>query len=85
MFVVCLCDGCYVFCLYCEVWSCRSSCMGSVGISSCRRCMFVSCVHPVSVLNADFYMTYSLLMLVEDAKGDQMEEAYTRAGFMTAL
>ena len=25
-YVVCLCrgcDGCYVFCLYCEVWSCR--------------------------------------------------------------
>ena len=30
--VVCLCrgcDGCCIFCLYCEVWSCRCSCMGS--------------------------------------------------------
>ena len=28
---VCLCrgyDGCCVFCLYCEAWSCRCSCIG---------------------------------------------------------
>ena len=52
-YVVCLCrgcDGCCVFCLYCEAWSCRCSCMGSVRVSSCRCCMFVSCVHPVAVL-----------------------------------
>ena len=42
--------------------------MGSVSVSSCR-CMFVSCAHPVSVLNAAFCMTCSLLMLVEDAGG----------------
>ena len=38
-YVVCLCggcDGCCVFCLYCEAWSCRCSCMGSVSVSSCR-------------------------------------------------
>ena len=29
-----------------------------------RCCMFVSCVHPVAVLNAAFCMTCSLLMLV---------------------
>ena len=40
--------------------------MGSVSFSSCRCCMFVSCVHPVAVLNAAFCMTCSLLMLVED-------------------
>ena len=48
-------------CLYCEVWSCMcsymgscmGSCMGGVNVSSCR-CMFVSCVHPVAVLNARF-------------------------------
>ena len=54
---VCLCsgcDGCCVFCLYCEAWSCRCSCMGSVSVSSCRCCMFVSCVHPMAVLNAAF-------------------------------
>ena len=37
--------------------------MGSVSVSSCRCCMFVSCVHPVAVLNAAFCMTCSLLTL----------------------
>ena len=50
-----------------------------------RCCMFVSCVHPVAILNAAFCMTCSLLMLVEDARGDHMEEAYSRASRMTAL
>ena len=54
-------------------------------VSSCRCCMFVSCVHPVAVLNAALYMTCSLLMLVEDAIGDQMKNTYSRAGLMTAL
>ena len=44
--------------------------MGSVSVSSCICCMFVSCVHPVVVLNAAFCMTCSLLMLVDDAIGD---------------
>ena len=34
----------------------------------------VSCVHPVAVLNAAFCMTCSLLILVEDARGNHMEE-----------
>ena len=38
--------------------------MGSMSISSCICCMFVCCVHPVAVLNAEFCMTCSLLMLV---------------------
>ena len=59
--------------------------MGSVSVSSCRCCMFVSCVHHVAVLNAEFCMTYSLLMLVEDARGGHMEDAYSRAGLITAL
>ena len=58
--------------------------MGSVSVSSCRCCMFVSCVHPVAVLNAAFCMTCSLLMLVEDAIGDHTEEAYSRFGLITA-
>ena len=57
--------------------------MGRVSVSSCRCCMSVSCVHPV--LNAAFCMTCSLLMLVEDARRDHMEEAYFRAGLMTVL
>ena len=59
--------------------------MGSMSVSSCRCCMFVSCVHSVAVLSAEFCMTCSLLMLVQDARGDHMEEAYSRAGLMTAL
>ena len=55
-----------------------------MSVSSCR-CMFVSCVHPVAVLKAALCMTCSLLMLVEDAKVDHMEEAYSIAGFMTDL
>ena len=43
------------------------------------------CVHPVAVLNAVFCMTCSLLMLVEDARGDHMEEENSRAGLVTAL
>ena len=45
--------------------------------------MFVSCVHPVAVLNTEFCMTCSLL--VEDARDDIMEEAYYKAGLRTAL
>ena len=72
-------------CVYCEAWICRCSCMVSVSVSSCRYCMFVSCVHPVAVLNATFCMTCSLLMLVEDVIGDHTEETYSRAGPITAL
>ena len=85
-YVVCSgCDGCCVLCLYCDAWSCRCSCMGSMSVSSCRCCMFVSCVHPVAVLNAAFCMHCSLLMLVDDARGDHMEEAYSGAGLIAAL
>ena len=80
-YIVCLCKGCggcCVLCLYCEAWSCRCSCMGSMSVSSCRCCMFVSCVHPVAVLIAEFCMTCSLLMLVQDARGDHIEEKKTQ-------
>ena len=59
--------------------------MGSMSVSSCRCCKFVSCVYPVAVRNAAFCLTCSLLMLVEDVRGDHMEEAYSTAGLITAL
>ena len=59
--------------------------MGSVSVLSCRCCLLVSCVHPAAVLNAAFCMTCSVLLLVEDARGDHMEEAYPRAGLMTVF
>ena len=84
-YVVCLCKGYCVFCLYCDAWNCRCLCMGSVSVLSCIYCVFVSWVHPVAVLNAAFCMTCSLLMLVVDAIGDHTEKAYSRAGLITAL
>ena len=82
------CDGCCVFvCIVrrgavgARVWE---LCL-SVSVSSRRCCKFVSCVHPVAVLNVAFCMTCSLLMLVEDARGDHMEEAYSRAGLITTM
>ena len=59
--------------------------MGSVNVLLCKCCMLVSCVHPVAVLNDAVCMNCSLLMRVEDARGDHMEEAYSRAVLMTAL
>ena len=53
--------------------------MRSVSVSSCRCCMFMSCVHPVAVLYTEFCMICRLLMLVADAGGAHMEEAYSRA------
>ena len=59
--------------------------MGSVSVSSCRCCMIVSCMHLMAVLIAACCMICSLLMLVEDAIGGHTEEAYSRAGLITAL
>ena len=53
------------------------SCMGSMSVSACIRCMFVPYVHPVAVLTVTFYMPCNLLMLVEDASGNHMEEIYS--------
>ena len=47
--------------------------------------MCVSCMHNVSVLNAAFCLTCNLLMLVEDARSDHMEEADSIASLVTAL
>ena len=63
-----------MLCFVCIV-RCATVGAESVSISSCRCCMVVSCVHPVAVLNAAFCMTWSLLMLVKDTRGDHIEEA----------
>ena len=54
--------------------------MGSVSVSSCRCCMYASCVHPVAVLNTAFCMTCSLFMLVEDGKGKVQSRSYVNCG-----
>ena len=43
-----------------------------MSVSSCRCGIFVSCVHPVAVLNDEFCMTCSLLILVQNARGDHI-------------
>ena len=82
MLYVCVRDVMDVFCLYCDACSCRCLCMGIMSVSS-LCCVFVSCVHPVTVLNDELWMTCSLLMHVKGARGDHMEEAYPRVGLMT--
>ena len=73
-----------------------SRCPETIDVCIWRMLVFISVVvtvwgsvrmfvHPVAVLNATFCMTCSLLMLFKDARGDHMEEAYSRAGLMTAL
>ena len=69
------------FGLYCDAWSCRCSCMGSVSVS---QILYV-CVLCASRGSSQFCMTCSLLMLVEDGRGDHIEEAYSRAGLIAAL
>ena len=46
---------------------------------------FVMQMYVCAVLNAAFCMTCSLLILVEDARGDHMVETYSRAGLITTL
>ena len=47
--------------------------------------LYLVCILWQFSMLAMFCMTCSLLMLVEDARGDHMEEAYSRAGLITAL
>ena len=54
-------------------------------VSSCMCCVLVSCVHPVAILSVVFCIICSLSMLVSDALGDQMVEAYSSTGLVMAL
>ena len=47
--------------------------------------MLYVCVNPVAILNVTFCMTCSLLMLVDDARSNHMEEAYSRADCLNDL
>ena len=53
---------------------------GTVGVGVWEVCVF----RHADVLNAAFCITCSLVMLVEDERGDHIE-TYSRAGFMPAL
>ena len=54
--------------------------MGSVCVSSCRCCVFVSVVHPV--LSAVFCVICSLLMFVSDNSGGNVLEYGSCYGFV---
>ena len=72
------CDGCCVFCLYYDVWSCSCSCMGSMSVSSCKRCIFVSCAYCFS----------SKCCILHDLKflnAGRTCKSYSRASLMAAL
>lgn len=56
-----------------------------MSVSSCRCCMLVSRVQPVAMRNAVFCTVCSLWMLVVDAMGDHMVEAYSSMGRVMAL
>ena len=47
--------------------------------------MSVSAVQPVAILSAEFCIVCSLFIDVEDAVADQVGEAYSRIGWVTAL
>ena len=78
--VVNLLSGC-VECLVCIfrlfACSCKWCLKGSVRVSSCRCCMFVSCVLPVVMRSAVFCMICSLFVSVSDMIGDHMVDAYS--------
>ena len=60
-YVVCLsrgCGGCCVFCLYCEAWSCRCSCIGRVRVLSMQR--FYVCVLCASCSNSECCVLHNL-------------------------
>ena len=46
--------GIVLFCLTCDACNCKCFCMERMLISSCRCCMFVSCVHLVQALRVAF-------------------------------
>ena len=58
--------------------------MGSVCVSSCSCCVFVSVVHPVAILSAVFCVICIYLMCVSDASGAYMVETYSSMGLVMA-
>ena len=50
-------------------------CRGSISVSSCKCCIFVSSMQPVAMRSAVFCTVCSFGMLVVDAIGDSMVDA----------
>ena len=58
---------------------------GSIFVSVCKWCTFVSSVHPVIVRSAEFYIVCNLFEFVFDMIGDQIVLAYSRMGLIIVL
>ena len=63
----------------------RCSAIGSIFVSVCRWCVFVSLVQPVIVLNAVFCTVCSFDRLVLEIMGDHTVLPYSRIGRVIAL
>ena len=77
-------SGSYACCLSCDLWVFMCF-MGSIFVSVCRCCVFVSSVHPVIVRSAEFCIVCNLFMFVFDMMGDQIVLAYSRIGLVIVL
>ena len=77
--------GVVTFSLICNMCSWRGSFMGNMCVSSCRCCVLVSVVHPVTFLSAVFCVICSVLMFVFDASVDHMVDTYSSMSLVMAL
>ena len=59
--------------------------MGSMSVSSCRCCIFVSCVYPLAVLNAAFCMTCGFVNAGRGCKRRPYGRGINIAGLLTAF
>ena len=80
-----MCSGSCACCLSCDLCNFMCVSMGSIFVSVCRWCVFVSSVQPVIVRSAEFCIVCSLFMFVFDMMGDQIVLAYSRMGLVIAL
>ena len=81
----CVCVCIWVSCLSWVASSLRWVSNGRTLVSSCRCWVFVSCVHPVAICKAVFWMVFSFLMLVFDMIGLHMVFAYFKMECVIAL
>ena len=63
---------CCDFCVICDVCSYRCYFIGNMCVSSCRRGVLLSVVHPVAIMSVVLCVICSLLMFVCDTIGDHM-------------
>ena len=80
-----MCSGSWACCLSCDPCNFMCVSMGSIFVSVCRWCVFVSSVQPVIVRSAEFCIVCSLFICVFNMMGDQIVLAYSRMGLVIAI